>query len=197
MAKAIPTTDNTRLGFFKNDLGKKTALHKEFEKLYNDKKGDWTDIHKTLQKNKSFNGAMLKSLAFTNELANWTNDNKALVSHFQNNKETNSMRDIAITLNKKEFTKLIIGAAIPVGEIKTTYANKLYNGLFAKEPTAVLVNMIKDPEVPVLNDAIGAMIASVLDKQPDFNIKTTSIYEILKKEENLKDIPAESRDAVK
>ncbi len=197
MAKAIPTTDNTRLGFFKNDLGKKTALHKEFEKLYNDKKGDWTDIHKTLQKNKSFNGAMLKSLAFTNELANWTNDNKALVSHFQNNKETNSMRDIANTLNKKEFTKLIIGAAIPVGEIKTTYANKLYNGLFAKEPTAVLVNMIKDPEVPVLNDAIGAMIASVLDKQPDFNIKTTSIYEILKKEENLKDIPAESRDAVK
>src|SRR6185436_2568683 len=54
-----------------------------------------------------------------------------------------------------------------------------------------------DIEVPILNDAIGVNVASILEKQPEFNIKTTSIYEILKKEDVLKGVPVESHETVR
>lgn len=196
MAKTTTPKDNPRLTLFNNDLGKKPALRIAFEKLYNEKKGDWPAIHSALQKNKSFGAAVVKNLAFTHELSDWTNENNTLVSLFQNNKETNSMRDIALTFNKKKLEKQIAGSTIPKGETKSGYADKLYNELYAKEPTAIVINMINDPKVPLLNDAIGVNVASVLEKQPGFNIKTTSIYEVLKKEDAFKEIPAKSHEAV-
>lgn len=196
MAKATTTKENPRLSFFKNDLVKKPALHKTFEKLYEDKKGDWPAINKALQKNKSFSAAVVKNLAFTHELANWTSDNKTLVTVFQNNKDTNSMRDIALTTNKKEFKKLITGAAIPKGETKTAYADKLYNELYAKEPTAVVVSMINDPKVPLLNNDNGKYIAELLSKTPEFNIKTTSVYELIKKKDFLKGLPENKKKEI-
>jgi len=196
MAKAATPKENTRLSFFKNDLSKRPSLHKTFEKLYNDKKGDWPTIHKVLQKNKSFSAGMVKNLAFTQELASWTNDNITLVSHFQSNKETNSMRDIALTINKTDLKKLTTGAAIPKGEIKAAYVNKLYNELYTKEPTAVIVNMINDPKVPLWNNEIGNMISGVLSKIPEFNIKTTSVYEVINNKDVLKQIPKKEIEQV-
>ena len=79
--------------------------------------------------------------------------------------------------------------AIPEGEIKAVYVDKLYNELYAKEPTAVVVNMINDPKVPLLNNDNGKYIAELLSKTPEFNIKTTSVYELIKRKIFLKGLP--------
>ncbi len=82
-------------------------------------------------------------------------------------------------------------------EDKQAYALNLYRKLFQIEPTTMLINMIKDPQVPLLNDAIGGNVAAVLEKQPEFNIKTTSIYDVINNEEAFKEIPVENQETVK
>ena len=99
------------------------------------------------------------------------------------------MRDIALTLNKPAFLDKV--KAVAPGESETDklgFALNLRRDLFKIEPTAMLVNMIKDTKVPLLNDATGTNIAAVLCKQPDFNIRSTSVYELFKSEEAFNDI---------
>jgi hypothetical protein len=196
MPNPTTPTDNPRLAILKNAITDKPELHATFEKLFTDNKGDWAAMEPILKKSKKFNATVIKDIAFAHELANWNDDNKTLVSVFQKNKETNSLRDIALNINKEGIKKLITGPALPKGENKTAYADKLYHSLNEKEPTALLVNMINDPKVPILNNAIGKNVASVLEKQTGFNIKTTSIYEVLKKQNVFTDIPAELHEEV-
>jgi hypothetical protein len=181
MAKTTTTTKNNRIDFFKDALGKNTTLHNTFEKLYNAKKGDWPAIAKVLQKNKNFSAVQVKNLSFTHELANWTGDNKTLVTLFQKNNKTNSLRDIALTLNKNDLSKLVTSNAVPKGETKAAYIGKLYNDLYQNKPTEVITNIIKDPNVPLLNNKIGKNVTDLLAKHPDFNIRTTSVYNGIKK----------------
>ena len=49
--------------------------------------------------------------------------------------------------------------------------------------------MINDPKVPLLNNDNGKYIAELLSKTPEFNIKTTSVYELIKKKDFLKGLP--------
>src|SRR5436190_13023063 len=129
----------SRISLLKNVLGNKASLQQAFEKIYNAEKGDWLAIENALQKNKSFSKEMVNNLSFTNELANWTGDNKVLVSHFQHDKETNSLRDIAVGFSKNDLKKIVKGTAIPKGQTKDDYVDGLYNKLHENEPTAIIV----------------------------------------------------------
>lgn len=82
-------------------------------------------------------------------------------------------------------------------EEKQAFARHLHRELFQMEPTALLINMIKDPQVPLLNDAIGAQVGMILEKHPEFNIKTTSVYEILNQADTFSGIPAEYQEPLK
>lgn len=184
------------IDLFKSDL-KSEKLQKTFKDIYESNNGNWVAIKLQLTADKSFTPELIRNLEFTNTLSVWGNNNSKLVELFKSNSEITSTRDIALKLNKAAFTEKVQNT-VPDGtsEEKNEFTLNLYNSLFHVEPTAMLVNMIKDPQVPMLNDGIGANVASILEKQTEFNIKTTSIYEILNNEEVFKDIPADSKDTV-
>ncbi|KNY25611.1 Tc toxin subunit A [Pseudobacteroides cellulosolvens] len=119
------------------------------------------------------------------------------ISFLKQDEQINSRRDIAQKFTKSAFIEKVKDI-VPAqsDEDKKAYALSLHRELFRLEPTSMIINMIKDPKVPMLNDAIGANVAAVLSKQPDFNIKTTSIYEVIKNKEALKEIAPENHESV-
>ncbi len=185
MAKTPPT--NPRLNFFKADLGKNKTLNATFEKAFADKEGDWPAIESALRK-KGVPAKVLDKLIFTNTLAEWSGDNKNIVEAFQKDPDTNSLRDIAIKVPKTELDKKVTAASVPKGETKSDYTDQLYAGLYQAEPTAVVLNMIKDINVPLWNDFNGRQVAAILEKRPDFNIHTMSVYKLIKDKSLFKNI---------
>lgn len=186
-----------RIDFFKFDLHA-DEQQKMFAKIFSKHSGNWSAIKSELKGKEGFTDKVLSNLEFTHNLSAWSNNNAALVKLFQKDQHTNSLRDIALTLDKTTFIdKVKATAPGKTDEKKHAFVTNLRRDLFKMEPTAMLVNMVKDPKVPFLNDATGANIATVLTKQPDFNIKTTSVYELIKNEKAFKDISADAQDAVK
>lgn len=184
-----------KINFFKFDL--KADKQKAFEKIYKDNDGLWSAIKPKLSEIPDFTEAVINNLELTHTLADWGSNNAKLVSIFQKDEKIHSLRDIALTLNKTAFIEKVKAVAPnEVEEEPETFALNLHHNLFHIEPTAMLVNIIKDPEAPVFNDAISSDVASVLASQPAFNIKTTSVYDILNNKETLKNIPAKSQEAV-
>ena len=188
---------DSKINFFKVDL-KADKQQKAFESVYKKHNGDWSAIKSELVKETGFTPTILNKLEFTQNLADWSKNSEGLISAFQKDKAINSMRDMAVTLNKTEFIdKVKVFAPAGNKAEKQAFALNLHTALFKIEPTAMLVNMVKDPQVPMLNNALGTDIAKVLEKQPEFNIKTTSVYEVLNDENALKAIPKDSQDSVK
>ncbi|MEY8348019.1 neuraminidase-like domain-containing protein [Bacillus cereus] len=186
-----------KIDFFKSDL-KSDEQQQAFENIYKENNGDWSSIKSELSKEESITPDILDNLEFTHRLTEWSEDNKGLISAFKEDDQINSMRDIAAKLNKADFIEKVKDfAPAESEEDKNTFAHNLYRRLFMMEPTSKVINMIKDPEVPMLNNPIGASVAEVLEKQVDFNLKTNSIYEIINNEESLKGVPVENQEAVK
>ena len=190
--KLDPTID-----FFKFNLpGDKQQ--KIFAEIFTKNNGVWSAIKSDLIGKEGFSDEVIGKLEFTHNLTAWSNNNAALVSLFQRDNSTNSLSDIALTLSKTAFIdKVKTAAPGETEEEKLGFALSLRRDLFHREPTAMLVNLVKDTDVPFLNDATGSNIAAVLTKQPDFNIKTASVYELIKNEDVFKDISDDNRDTVK
>lgn len=186
-----------KIDFFKFDL-QADKQQKVFAKIFSKNNGVWSAIKSELTGKEGFTDTVINKLEFTHNLSVWSNNNGKLVSLFQKDAKTNSLRDIAISLDKTAFIDKVKATA-PAGsdEEKQAFALNLRRDLFKLEPTAMLVNLVRDPNVPFLNDATGSNIAAVLTKQPDFNIKTTSVYEVIKNEEVFKDISSDGQEAVK
>ncbi|MFN0139689.1 MAG: neuraminidase-like domain-containing protein [Pyrinomonadaceae bacterium] len=184
-----------RLDLFKQDFRGKAALAKTFEKVFTDKKGDWEKIERSLKRNAAFSDAVIENLKFTHDVAEWSEDSRPLVTLFQTDKKIGSMRDIALTYNRKDLKKAVGPGAVPKGETKTDYTDKLFDRLFEQEPTAVIVNMITDPKVPLLNDNTGKFIGTLLqrDKFKNFNIREESVYKLIAQDDELKDFDPEKR----
>lgn len=191
-----PTEEDIMLNFFKVHLNSQ-KLQNDFERLHKAFNGNWIDIKQKLIKDTSFSPELIKKLEFTNQLADWGDNNELLVTLFDNESQTNSMREIALQFNREEFISRVQSTAPRENENKIEYSEKLYEQLFFLEPTAMLINIAKDSRVPFLNDSIGKSVISVLEKQPDFNIKTTSIYELINNEEFLNDIEEDVKEEVK
>ena len=156
-----PRISNKRLNLFKPDL-KTEKLHKVFKTVYEEKNGDWSAIKPELTKDKGFTPDLIRNLEFTHHLSSWSKDNDNLVTLFQKDKDANSMRDIALMYNKANFiAKVKVVASSKKKNDKEAFALDRYKTLFHLEPTAMLVNLIKDPQVPLLNNIIGANLAMV------------------------------------
>lgn len=180
-----------RIDFFKPDL-KSDKLQQTFQNIFKENNGNWSVIKTKLAGKKGFMPEVINNLEFTYRLAEWSNDNNQLNSIFQGGNQIHSMRDITAKFNKAAFIDRVKDIApADSEEDKKAFALSLH-----REPTALLVNMIRDPQVPMLNNAVGANVAAVLAKQPNFNIKTTSVYEVINNAEALKDVPVENRETV-
>ncbi|MBS7253967.1 Tc toxin subunit A-related protein [Flavobacterium branchiicola] len=185
-----------KLNFFKFDLKAGNQL-KAFDAIYKIHHGNWDEVKRNLSKDKSFTPAIVKNLEFTHYLSKWSNDNKAVVELFQKDDKLLSMRDIALNFNKEAFIQKVKSISpAKSNDDKKAFAIDLHHKLFEFEPTAVVVNMIKDPQVPVLNTAVGTKVAALLEKNPDFNIRTTSVYEVFKNNKELKKIPEDLQQPI-
>jgi hypothetical protein len=158
-----------------------------FTKAFVENDGDLDKIENALSgKNKEVFSKNKEKLLFTGQLQAWNGENEAITMRFIEDSKTNSMRDIALQFNQEKLFELIkANITIAEGEQAKEEQAKLtttllHTRLFQMEPNATLVNMIKNPAVPLLNDVVGQNIAQILEKQADFNLKTTSVYELFK-----------------
>lgn len=181
--------------YFKNDFKDLTKIS-TFQSIYNKNNGDWSVIKPELEK-QGFSTATVNNLEFTDHLTEWSNITPTIITAFQKDDQIHSMRDLAVKYNKGALIEKVKNLAPGETENdKKGFSVNLHRELFQLEPTASLVNVIKDPKVPILNNEIGATISTILDKHPDFNIKTTSIYEIINKEETIKALPVDKKEIV-
>jgi hypothetical protein len=164
--------------------------------------GNWTAALPDLKEKLSSDS--FKKVALAHSLAAWTGDNAPVAQAVLTAKpDLTSLRDVALNFNVDKLAQTIDAKAVPettpgatAEEKQRNFAVALRQKLFTAEPTAVLHRMVADAEIPIANGAARSGIARFLNNQPDFNIRTTSVYTALKNADALKDIPEADRDAV-
>lgn len=144
---------------------------------------------------KKLPAAALQKIALAHSLADWSEDHIPIVKTLAEQPELKNLRDVALHFNVEKLAALIDPTTLPeniVGvtddERKRNFAIDLNNKLFATEPTAVLQRMVHESEVPIVDNNLRSGVARFLANQPDFNIRTTSIYTALKHPEAFKGI---------
>lgn len=147
--------------------------------------------------------ASLEKITLAHSLASWADDHVSIVKALATNPEVKSLRDVALRFNVEKLAALVDPEALPeniagatVDEKKKNFAIALQRGLFAAEPTAVLHRMVQDAEVPIADTNVRTGVVSFLSNQPDFNIRTTSVYTAFKHPEAFKGIADEHRPEV-
>ena len=148
-------------------------------------------------------GAALQKVALAHSLAAWSDDHVSVVEKLFAHAGITSLRDVALNFDVKKLAELVDLKAAPGNIIGTTpdekrqnFAISLHNKLFAAEPSAVLQRMVQDAEVPIADSNQRAGVASFLNNQPEFNIRTTLIYTALKHPEAFNGIADEHRTGV-
>ena len=99
MAKPNETLKlHPRINLFNSELARKQQ--ELFAEIFSKHSGNWQAIKTDLAGKEGFTGKVIQKLEFTHNLAAWSNDNTELVSLFQKNQGTNSLRDIALKQNR-------------------------------------------------------------------------------------------------
>ncbi len=145
----------------------------------------------------------LQKVALAQLLADWSDDNIPLVTALTEHPDVNNLRDVALHFNVERLTTLVNPEVVPQtfmavndSEKKHNFAVALRHKLFAAEPTAVLQRMVEDAEIPITDTIVRAGVANFFNNQPDFNIRTTSVYTALQNPEALTGIAEENRAGV-
>jgi hypothetical protein len=165
-------------------------------------KGDWTVALASLKE--KLPQASFKKVQLAHSLAAWTDDNVPLAQAVIAAKpDLTNLRDVALHFNVDKLTQIVDPKAIPEttpgatgDEKQRNFAVALRQKLFSAEPTAVLHRMVEDAEIPLANSAVRSGITKFLSNQPDFDIRTTSVYTALKQADPFKDVPDADRGAV-
>ncbi len=160
--------------------------------------GDWPKALAVLKE--KLPPASLEKAVFAHELAELTDDQPALASSLAKNTDIKNLRDLALHFNAEKLTALIQPEMLPKNvpgatedDKRKNFAATLQRRLFTAEPSAVLQRMVQDAEVLIAGQPARMSVAKFLDNHPDFNIRTTSVYQVLKQPDAFKDIPVEHR----
>ena len=147
--------------------------------------------------------AALKKVALAHTLAVWSDDHVSLVKALSGQAAITNLRDVALHFNAKKLAALVDSKTVPentvgatIDEKKKNFAIALQNKLFTAEPTAVLQRMVQEAEVPIADVHQRKGVASFLSNQPEFNIRTTSVYTALKHPDGFNGIADEHRAGV-
>lgn len=164
-------------------------------------KGDWAEALIDLKH--KLPHAALQKVTLAHSLAAWSDDHVSVVKALSEQADITNLRDVALRFNIEKLTALVdpnivlpntVGAT--ADEKKKNFAIALQNKLFTAEPTAVLQRMVQDAEVPIADMNQRTGVASFLSNQPEFNIRTTSVYSALKYPEAFNGIADEDRAGV-
>jgi hypothetical protein len=145
----------------------------------------------------------LQKVALAHSLAVWSDDHVSVVKALSEQADVANLRDVALRFNVEKLSALVDAKSIPADaagatavEKQKNFAVALQNKLFTAEPTAVLHRMVLDAEVPIADSNQRAGVASFLTNQPEFNIRTTSVYTALKHADAFNGIADEHRTGV-
>lgn len=196
----LSAAQNTRLNILSkvipnNEIASKVAT------AFAGNKGNWAATLAEL-KNDSIPPAELQKVNLAHSFADITSDNEPLVNSFMNLPAINNLRDFALTHDTSAIASLIADDAIPKGTAgidantqKKNYAAGIYNKLFAAETSAVLQRMVSQNELPIDAGVRGGVV-NFLSNQPDFNIRTTSVYKAVQNEQAFTGIDETQRETV-
>jgi hypothetical protein len=163
--------------------------------------GDWPTALENLKD--KLPAPLLQKVALAHALAMWSDDNIPVVTALAEQPDVTNVRDVALRFNVDKLTALVDPEVVPettagstADEKKRNFAVALQHKLFATEPTAVLQRMVQEAEIPIADTALRAGVTGFLGNQPDFNMRTTSIYTALKHPEAFKGIAEAQRMGV-
>lgn len=176
------------------------AQQRKVEAALKKANGDWTVVVKSLKKDKSL-AASLKKLDLAHSLAEWSDDNTPVVKALAAQQKVKNLRDVALNYSVIKLAEIVDPEILPetitgetATEKKQNYAVALQNRLFNIETSAVLQRMVKENEIAIADTTVRSDILNFLNNQPEFNIRTTSIYTAIKNTDAFKGI-AEDRQA--
>ncbi|MBA2680509.1 MAG: hypothetical protein H0U76_19205, partial [Ktedonobacteraceae bacterium] len=117
--------------------------------------------------------------------------------------DVNNLRDVALNYDVEKLATVVDPQAVPEDiagatddDKKRNFAVVLQQNLFTLEPTAVLQRMVRDAEVPIASEALRTNVVNFLANQPDFNIRTTSVYTALRNPDAFKGVAEDHRVGV-
>ncbi len=146
---------------------------------------------------------LLGKVTLAYELADISEDNASIVRAIAEDPEINNLRDMALKFNVARLSAIVDPQNIPDTITAETdeekpekFARVIQHNLFRVEPTAVLHRMVEDEEVPIADTNVRAGVVNFLANQPDFNIRTTSVYTALRNESAFTNIAEEQREEV-
>jgi hypothetical protein len=162
--------------------------------------GDWS-IAKEALKQTGTDEALLNKFDFINSLADVTNDKQNLVNVLVDLPGISNLRDLALTHNAKSLADILENNRLSKddnnGKTDAMFsAKRIMQNVFSKETSAVLQRMANTGELPIDDKKSLEGIDSFLANQPDFNIRTTSIYNALKNPEAFKGIEEDQKEIV-
>jgi peptidoglycan hydrolase-like protein with peptidoglycan-binding domain len=145
----------------------------------------------------------LNKVLFAHSLADLAGNNIPVVKGIVEQSGITNLRDVALNFNVEKLAGIVDPNNLPHNiegepniEHNRKFAVSFRQKLFVAEPTAVLQRMVIDSEIPIADATVSQGVANFLNNQPDFNIRTTSIYTALKHPEAFKDIAEEHRAEV-
>jgi hypothetical protein len=157
-----------------------------FLNTYAAHKDDWNGMQEKLLK-EGLAPEEVQKLELVYHLADITGDNATLVSSLQ--KKLTSVREMALTHDRKKIQSLLKAATIPeetpggtTEEKLEQYARYIEKQLYHKEPSAVITRMVKNDGLPIKDKDIQKGVLSFLEQHPDFNIRKTSVYTAVKQQ---------------
>lgn len=163
--------------------------------------GDWAAALPTLKSN--LTSPAFKKVSLAHSLAEWSDNNVPIVSTLAKKQNIKNLRDVALRLNTEQLAEIVDPNEIPANisgeteeEKQNNFAASLQHKLFAVEPSAILLRMAKDKELPIADETVRKGVASFLTNQPDFNIRTTALATALQNSEAFKNIPEEQQPEV-
>ncbi len=163
--------------------------------------GNWSDALTSLKE--KLPEAALQRVTLVHTLADWSGDNVPVVTALANKPDLTNLRDVALNFTVDKLAALVDPNTIPANTVGATpeekqknYAITLHNNLYTAETSAVLQRMVQDAQVPIMDTNLRTGVASFLNNQPDFNIRTTSVYTAMSQSHAFNGIADELRSGI-
>ncbi|MDN5940454.1 MAG: hypothetical protein L0H94_01110 [Nitrospira sp.] len=169
------------------------AVHKtngKLDDLFHEAEGDFSRLTPLLTASNEFDDATIRQLHFTNELADLTDDDEALVGEFLAHHKTHSLRDIALNLKKEEFRSLVGNTTSDPEK-----AGVVHDRLFRMAPKDVLHRMVRDKEFEE-EEPVRRGLLTFFEANPTLDFRKDSLVSVLNRPDALKAIPQDHREKV-
>jgi hypothetical protein len=170
--------------------------------------GNWNATLESLKKDGIPEGT-LAELEFAHALAGLSDDKSPVAIELA--RDSKNLREVALKFDPDLLNTIVIDNQIDLGPIEgdtaeekeKNYQEKAHNyvaslnrELYLSEPSATLQRMVAAAELPIADVKLHNSVAKIFDNQPDFDIRTESVYKALSHPNAFKGIPEDQWEGV-